>query len=49
MDDEAETFVTSVRDGLTAQDAPPTEWMFEWVYGEPSSAFERGQHEALDG
>jgi 2-oxoisovalerate dehydrogenase E1 component subunit alpha len=49
LDEEAETFVTSVRDGLTAQGAPPTEWMFDWVYAEPSDAFERGRDEALDG
>jgi TPP-dependent pyruvate/acetoin dehydrogenase alpha subunit len=49
MDEEAETFVTSVRDGLTTQGPPPTEWMFDWVYAEPSEAFERERHEALDG
>jgi 2-oxoisovalerate dehydrogenase E1 component alpha subunit len=49
LEDEAAAFVASVREALTAQGAPPTEWMFEWVYAEPSEAFERERHEAMDG
>jgi 2-oxoisovalerate dehydrogenase E1 component alpha subunit len=46
---EAETFALEVREGLTAQGAPPIEWMLDWVYAEPSEAFLRQRGEALDG
>jgi 2-oxoisovalerate dehydrogenase E1 component alpha subunit len=49
LEDEASAYVASVREGLTAQGAPPTEWIFDWVYGEPPDAFERERHEAMDG
>jgi pyruvate dehydrogenase E1 component alpha subunit len=46
---EAERFALEVRAGITAEEAPPVEWMFEWVYAEPSVAFERQRQEALGG
>jgi 2-oxoisovalerate dehydrogenase E1 component alpha subunit len=49
FDQEADAFALEVREGLTAQGAPPVEWMFDWVYAEPSAAFERQRGEALDG
>ncbi len=49
LEDEAEAYAGSAREGLTAQGAPPTDWMFDWVYGNPPDAFERERHEALDG
>lgn len=47
--EEAETFSLSVREGLVAQGPPPTEWMFDWTYAEPSDPFLQQRREALDG
>lgn len=44
---EAEAFALEVRKGLTAQGAPPVEWMFDWVYAAPPEAFARQRGEAL--
>jgi pyruvate dehydrogenase E1 component alpha subunit len=44
---EAEAFSLEVREGLTAQGAPPAEWMFDWVYAAPPEVFERQRGEAL--
>jgi len=44
---EAEAFALGVRDQLTAQGAPPVEWLFDWVYAAPPEAFERQRGEAL--
>ena len=49
FDDEAEAFALDVRAGITAAEAPPVEWMFDWVYAEPPEAFERQRREALSG
>lgn len=49
FDDEAEGFALDVRAGITAAEAPPVEWMFDWVYAEPPEAFERQRREALGG
>jgi pyruvate dehydrogenase E1 component alpha subunit len=49
FDADAETFALEVREGLTAQGAPPTEWMLDWVYAEPPEAFLRQRGEALGG
>jgi pyruvate dehydrogenase E1 component alpha subunit len=46
---DAETFALEVREGLTAQGPPPVEWMFDWVYAEPSEPFRRQRGEALGG
>lgn len=46
---EADTFALEVREGLTAQGAPPVEWMLDWVYAEPSEAYLRQRGEALGG
>lgn len=44
---KAETFALEVRERLTAQGAPPVEWMFDWVYAAPPEAFVRQRGEAL--
>jgi 2-oxoisovalerate dehydrogenase E1 component alpha subunit len=44
---EAEALALDVRAGLTAQGAPPVEWMFDWVYAAPPDAFERQRGDAL--
>jgi pyruvate dehydrogenase E1 component alpha subunit len=44
---EAEAFALEVREGLTAQGAPPVEWMFDWVFADPPEAFTRQRGEAL--
>jgi pyruvate dehydrogenase E1 component alpha subunit len=46
---DAEAFALEVREGLTAQGPPPVEWMFDWVYAEPSEPFRRQRGEALGG
>jgi len=46
---EAEGFASDVREGITAAESPPVEWMFDWVYAEPPEAFERQRREALGG
>jgi pyruvate dehydrogenase E1 component alpha subunit len=48
-DAEAEAFALEVRHGVTAAEAPPVEWMFDWVYAEPPEAFERQRRAALGG
>jgi pyruvate dehydrogenase E1 component alpha subunit len=48
-DQEAEAFALSVREGLTAQGAPPAEWAFDWVYADPPEPFLRQREEALGG
>jgi hypothetical protein len=47
FEEEAEAFALMVREGLIAQEAPPAEWMFDWVYAEPPAAFLRQRDEAL--
>jgi pyruvate dehydrogenase E1 component alpha subunit len=49
LDEEAETFSLSVREGLVAQGAPPAEWAFDLVYADPSAPFLRQREEALGG
>jgi 2-oxoisovalerate dehydrogenase E1 component subunit alpha len=49
FDDEAQAFALEVRAGIAAAETPPVEWMFDWVYAEPSQAFERQRQEALGG
>lgn len=44
---EAEAFAGEVREGLVAQDDPPAEWMFDWVYAEPPAVLDRQRREAL--
>jgi 2-oxoisovalerate dehydrogenase E1 component alpha subunit len=46
---EAEEFALKVRGDLTAQGAPPAEWMFDWVYADPPEVFQRQRREALGG
>jgi len=48
-DDEAATFALRVREDLVATEPPPVEWMFDWVYAAPTSAFERMRREAIGG
>jgi 2-oxoisovalerate dehydrogenase E1 component alpha subunit len=45
--EEADTFAMDVREGVIATPAPPVEWMFDWLYAAPGSAFERQREEAL--
>lgn len=49
LDEEAEAFALEVREGLVTQEAPPAEWMFDWVYAEPPEPFLRQRGEALGG
>jgi pyruvate dehydrogenase E1 component alpha subunit len=46
IEEEAERFAMTVREGVIATPAPPTEWLFEWVYAEPGATFERMRAEA---
>jgi 2-oxoisovalerate dehydrogenase E1 component subunit alpha len=46
---EAEAFAIEIREGITAQAAPPAGWMFDWVYAAPPKTFERQRREALGG
>jgi 2-oxoisovalerate dehydrogenase E1 component alpha subunit len=46
-DEEAEAFAMEVRAGVIETPAPPAEWMFDWLYAAPASAFERQRDEAL--
>ena len=46
-EEEAEAFALEVRDGLVAQEAPPAEWMFDWVYAAPPGPFLTQRGEAL--
>ena len=46
-DDEAERFAMDVRTGVIATPAPPTSWMFDWVWAEPPAGFDRMRGEAL--
>jgi 2-oxoisovalerate dehydrogenase E1 component alpha subunit len=48
-DAEAEAFALEVRAGVVATEAPPVEWMFDWVYAAPGAGFERMRQEALGG
>jgi 2-oxoisovalerate dehydrogenase E1 component subunit alpha len=48
-DEDAETRVAEVRAGITATDAPPAEWMFDWTFAEPPSVLARQREEALGG
>ena len=47
FEEESEAFALEVRAGLTTQEAPPAEWLFEWVYAEPPEPFVRQRGEAL--
>jgi 2-oxoisovalerate dehydrogenase E1 component alpha subunit len=47
FDQEAEAFSLEVRASLIAQEAPPAEWAFDWVYAEPPSPFMDQRTEAL--
>ncbi len=46
-EEQAEAFALDVRAGVIATPAPPAEWMFDWVYADPPSSFERQRDEAL--
>ena len=46
---EAEAFALEVRAGVVSDEAPPPEWMFDWVYAAPPEVFERQREEALGG
>jgi pyruvate dehydrogenase E1 component alpha subunit len=48
-DEEADAFALAVRAGVVATEAPPVEWMFDWVYAAPGAGFERMRDEALGG
>ena len=48
-DEKAEAFALEVRAGVVATEAPPAEWMFDWVYAAPGAGFERMRREALGG
>jgi 2-oxoisovalerate dehydrogenase E1 component alpha subunit len=45
----AEARVAEIRAGITAAEAPPIEWMFDWTYAEPPEPFLRQREEALVG
>ncbi|MGZ8567222.1 MAG: thiamine pyrophosphate-dependent dehydrogenase E1 component subunit alpha [Actinomycetota bacterium] len=47
FEEEAEGFALEVRAGLVAQEAPPAEWMFDWVYAAPPEPFLTQRGEAL--
>jgi pyruvate dehydrogenase E1 component alpha subunit len=47
FEEEAESFALEVRAGLVAQEAPPAEWMFDWVYAAPPEPFLTQRGEAL--
>ena len=44
---DAETLAGEVREGLVYQDAPPAEWMFDWVYAATPAILDRQRREAL--
>ncbi|HET9672684.1 MAG TPA: pyruvate dehydrogenase (acetyl-transferring) E1 component subunit alpha, partial [Actinomycetota bacterium] len=46
---EAEGWVADVRGGLIATEPPPTEWMFDWTFAEPTAELRRQRTEALGG
>jgi pyruvate dehydrogenase E1 component alpha subunit len=48
-DEEANAFALEVRAGIVATEAPPVEWMFDWVYAAPGAGFDRMRREALGG
>jgi pyruvate dehydrogenase E1 component alpha subunit len=48
-DEEADAFALAVRAGVVATEAPPVEWMFDWVYAAPGAGFEQMRDEALGG
>ncbi len=48
-EEEAESFALQVRQGVVETEAPPVEWMFDWVYAAPTEAFARQRREALGG
>ena len=41
--------LAEVRAGITATEAPPDEWMFDWTFAEPPSVLARQREEALGG
>jgi pyruvate dehydrogenase E1 component alpha subunit len=49
FDAEADAVAMEVREGITAQGAPPAAWAFDWVYAEPPAPFLHQRDEALDG
>ena len=48
-DEEAADWVAEVRAGITAAEAPPAEWMFDWTFAEPPAVLARQREEALGG
>jgi 2-oxoisovalerate dehydrogenase E1 component alpha subunit len=48
-EEEAEEWVAEVRAAITATDAPPAEWMFDWTFAEPPPVLARQREEALGG
>jgi 2-oxoisovalerate dehydrogenase E1 component alpha subunit len=48
-EEEAAAWVSEVRQGITAAEPPPAEWMFDWVYARPPEILSRQRAEALDG
>jgi hypothetical protein len=47
FEEQADAFALETRAGLVAQEAPPEEWAFEWVYADPPEPFLRQRQEAL--
>ena len=48
-DEEAAAWVAEVRAGITATEAPPAEWMFDWTFADPPAVLARQREEALGG
>ncbi|HEV2952375.1 MAG TPA: pyruvate dehydrogenase, partial [Actinomycetota bacterium] len=48
-DEEAAAWVNEVRAGITATEAPPADWMFDWTFAEAPAALGRQREEALGG
>jgi len=48
-DEEAADWVAEVRAGITAAEAPPAEWMFDWTFAEPPAVLARGGARWLSG
>jgi pyruvate dehydrogenase E1 component alpha subunit len=47
FEQEADGFASSVRAGVVATEAPPAEWMLDWVYAAPPWSFDGARAEAL--
>jgi pyruvate dehydrogenase E1 component alpha subunit len=48
-EEDAAAWVSEIREGVTATEPPPAEWMFDWVYAEPPGLLSRQREEALGG